>query len=158
YVKKPFWRCPKRTCQNYYQHDLKSCPVCKPKRGRGRGAAPSGVWVLGPRVIVQRDQYKGWEERDLRVSASLTGTFTGADAGRHEDEETRLKRLDVRAAVEQLPSDLHEIITMCYDDGMTEDEIADELQRPLEEIQDAIQEAHKQLGALLGPGLGHIDN
>lgn len=156
YKQQHFWRCQKKTCQNYYPYDSPVCPLCEHRRTRG--AALSIVWMLGPRVIVQRDQHKGREERDLRASASLTGTFTGADAGRHEDEETVLMRLAVRATVDQLPPDLRKIVDMCYFDSMTEDEIADELERPLEEIQDAMEEAHEQLGDLLGPGLGHADD
>ena len=82
--------------------------------------------MLGPRLIAQRDQDKGREERDLRASTSLTGTFIGADAGRHEDEETVLMRLAVRAAVAQLPDDLREIVDMkLADTNMTYDRRGD---------------------------------
>ena len=155
YTEQYFWRCQAKTCQNYYPHNSPVCPVCQHRRTRG--AAPSVVWVLGPRLIAQRDQDKGREERDLRASASLTGTFIGADAGRHEYEETVLMRLAVRAAVDQLPPDLREIGEMLLD-GMTEEEIADRRQRPLEEIQDEIQEALERLRTLLGPGFGHTDD
>ena len=150
YARQYFWRCQAKACQNYYPHDFPVCPVCQHRRTRG--AAPSVVWVLGPRLIAQRDQDKGREERDLRASASLTGTFIGADAGRHEDEETVLT---VRDAVDRLPPDLREIVDMKLADmDMTEEEIADELQRPLEEV----QEAFAQLRTLLEPDFGHTDD
>ena len=143
-----FWRCQKKTCQNYYPHDFPVCPVCQHRRTRG--AASSIVWVLGPRRITRRDQDGRREERDLRASASLTGTLRGADAGCDRDEA-------VRDAVKRLPPDLREIIDMRLADK-TEEEIADGLQRPQKEIRAAIRKASAQLRTLLEPDFGHTDD
>jgi DNA-directed RNA polymerase specialized sigma24 family protein len=73
------------------------------------------------------------------------GDIPGRDG---DAEEKRINRLAVHEAVKRLPRDLQQLVNMQLE-GMTPDEMAEKLERPLSEVTTFLQEAMERLRAFL---------
>src|SRR5205823_1989510 len=115
-----YWRCQR--CEHYYPSAKNCCLSCQKKRTRG--PARSTVWELGP-----------WPRKQVAPEGQIL-----APEGLNPDDI-----IEVRRAVQRLPSDLQELIRMRHYNGMSVNEIVRETGRPLGEVQESLQVAMQQL-------------
>ena len=114
-----------------------------------RGSAAAWVSTISRTRAIDRLRSKGTADRTARAAAQEMGSAPNHPPTPLEEASARHDRERIRRALEQLPTEQHEVLELAYFNGLTQPEISEQTGQPLGTVKSRVRLGMERLSQLL---------